>query len=112
MQLSYFIINDINEVIAIFTDEVLAREYLEYMMMDDSNCKIGMLPDSTFWFEEHDAKYYTLENSSLDTKRCMDCSRFKEYNNDNGESLGYCFLNDEMVDAFQKACNLLQEKKI
>lgn len=106
MKKAYYILNDIEETIAIFTEEYFAREYLAYMDMDVSNCRIGMLADNIFRFNEHDAKYYTLEDSHIDKKCCVECVRFKPYNEWNND--GYCFYIDEEVNGMQEACNLFK----
>lgn len=116
MQTCYYIFNDIGDVIAIFKNKEFAQDYLDHMMMPEDNCRIGMLADNVFRFEEHDAKYHTLQDSSLKDKRHMDCDKFHQYyvtsvTPSSEMTKGYCFLNDIVVDAFDKACNIIQERK-
>lgn len=109
MQLSYYVFNDLGEVLAIFTSEELAIDYLEHMFMDTNNCKKGYVADNVFRFEEHDAKYHTMEDSSLHQKKHIECKRFKKINTTN--DMGYCFFTDEFVDGIEQACNMIKEKK-
>lgn len=107
MKQVYYILNDLNETIAIFTEEYFAREYLAYMDMDINNCRIGMLADNIFRFDEHDAQYYTLEDSHINKRRCIECNKFKAFSEI--EDNGYCFFIDEAVNGLQQACNLFEE---
>ena len=107
MQESYYIFTNEGEVIAIFQSEDFARDYLYHLGLDEGCCKIGMLPDNTFNFEEHDSKYHTMENSSLNTLSHRECSRYRPIT----ESVGYCFLTDEQVNGFKKCCTMVEEKK-
>lgn len=110
MQLVYYIFNDLGEVLAIFTSEELAIDYLEHMFMDESNCKQGMLGESVFRFEEHDAKYHTMQDSSIEKKRHIECKRFKKFHQSD-DDLGYCFFMDEIVNGLDLACNMIEAKK-
>lgn len=65
MKLSYYILNENDEVTAIFQNEEYARDYLDYMGLSENYCKKGVVNESIFRFEEHDAKYHTMEDSSL-----------------------------------------------
>lgn len=111
MQLVYYIFDDAGNVLAIFNSEELAIDYLEHMFMDESNCKQGVVGESIFRFEEHDAKYHTLKDSSITEKRHLDCKRFVKLHESEDDSTGYCFFIDEMVDGLDSACNLIEVKK-
>ena len=105
----YYIFDEDENVIAIFTDEAFARDYLYHIGANEGNCKIGVLSENTFDFQQHDAKYHTLQDSSLQRKVHKDCKRFKALNTD--EVVGYCFLTDEKVNAYQSCCTMIEEKK-
>ena len=107
MQKVYYIFDYDGDVIAIFKNEDFARDYLYHLGIDEEYCKIGMLSDSVFFFEEHDAKYHTFEDSSLKIKTHKDCRRFKKFNDEEG----YCFLTDERVNAYDKSCSMIEVKK-
>lgn len=109
MQTSYYIFDDEGEVIAIFKDEAFARDYLYHLDVNEEYCRIGMLSENVFIFEEHDAKFYTLQDSSLSIKTHKDCSRFKIAHIDDEE--GYCFLTDEKVNAHEQCCTMIDVKK-
>ena len=107
MQESYYIFTDEGEVIAIFQSEDFARDYLYHLGLDESSCRIGMLPDNVFNFEEHDAKYYTMEDSSLDTISHRECIRYRPIT----DVVGYCFFIDDKVNGFKKGCTMAEKKK-
>lgn len=109
MQTSYYIFDDEGEVIAIFKDESFARDYLYHLGVDEEYCRIGVLGENVFQFDEHDAKYHTLTDSSLKIKTHKDCKRFRQRFNDDEE--GYCFLTDEQVSAHDRSCSMIQVKK-
>ena len=106
MQTSYYIFDDEGAVIAIFKDEEFARDYLYHLGITEDYCKIGILNDNVFIFEEHDAKYH-MQQSSLNTYMHQDCKRFKRIS----EEIGYCFLTDENVVPYGDACNAIEVKK-
>ena len=108
MKLSYYILNEDDEVIAIFKDEEYARDYLDYMMISEDYCKKGVVNESIFRFEEHDAKYHTMEDSSLNKKQHMQCRRFRYYDVEN--DYGYCFLIDEILEGHDDACGMISER--
>ena len=103
----YYIFDDEGNVIAIFSDEAFARDYLYHLGIDEDYCKIGMLGESVFDFDQHDAKYYTLQDSSLKVKVHKDCKRFKKID----DETGYCFLTDEQVNACDNSCTMIDVKK-
>ena len=108
MKLSYYILNENDEVIAIFKDEEYARDYLDYMMIPEEYCKKGVVNESVFRFEEHDAKYHTMEDSSLKKKQHIQCRRFRYYDVEN--DYGYCFLIDEIIQGHDDACSMIRER--
>lgn len=103
----YYIFDDEGNVIAIFNDESFARDYLYHIGADEEFCRIGVLSENVFDFQQHDAKYHTLEDSSLKMKLHRECRRFRPMT----ENVGYCFLMDEQVDAYDKACTMMEKKK-
>ena len=110
MQEVYYIFDGDGEVIAIFKDEEFARDYLYHLGVDEEFCRIGILGESVFRFEEHDAKYYKIgEDSSLRIKTHNECKRFRVAYEDDME--GYCFLTDENVMAYDKCCSMIDVKK-
>lgn len=106
MQKSYYIFNYNGDVLAIFKDEEFARDYLDHMGLKEHNCGIGMLPDSIYIFEEHNAKYY-MESPTLKKSMHKNCRRFKQLDDD----IGYCFLMNEAVDPYAPNCTMMEEKK-
>lgn len=109
MQTSYYIFDDEGEVIAIFKNEEFARDYLYHLGVDEEYCRIGMLGESVFNFEEHDSIHYTLQDSSLKVKTHKDCKRFRQPFTDTDE--GYCFLTDEQVHAHDRGCSMIEVRK-
>ena len=105
----YYIFDEDENVIAIFTDEAFARDYLYHIGANEEKCKIGMISSRVFNFDEHDAKYHTLQDSSLKRKIHRDCKRFKEI--DSNGVIGYCFLTDEKVNGYKTCCTMIEEKK-
>ena len=103
----YYILDDEGETIAIFKDEEFARDYLYHLGLDEEYCKIGVLGKNTFMFDQHDAKYHTLQDSSLKVKSHYECDRFRRINDD----IGYCFFRDDTVNAYNRACSAIQVKK-
>ena len=103
----YYILDDEGQTIAIFKDEDFARDYLYHLGLDEEYCRLGVLSNNIFMFEQHDAKYHTLEDSSLKVKSHYECSRFKRINDD----IGYCFFRDEPVYTHNKACSAIKLKK-
>lgn len=108
MKLSYYILNEHDEVIAIFKDEEYARDYLDHIGLSEVYCKKGVVNESIFRFEEHDAKYHTMEDSSLNKKQHMQCRRFRYYDIEN--DYGYCFLIDEILEGHDDACGMISER--
>lgn len=107
MQESYYIFTDEGEVIAIFQSEDFARDYLDHLGLDESYCSIGILSDNVFNFQEHDAKYHTLDSSLLNGLMHMDCKRYRPIS----ESIGYCFFVDEKINGYRKCCTMIEERK-
>lgn len=105
----YYIFDDEKNVIAIFIDEAFARDYLYHIGADEDNCKIGILSSNVFDFQQHDAKYHTLQDSSLQRKTHHDCRRFRAIDADG--LIGYCFLTDEKVNGYKPCCTMVEEKK-
>jgi len=106
MQRSYYIFNDDGDILAIFKDEEFARDYLDHMGLKEQNCGIGMLPDNIYIFEEHNAKYY-MEQPTLKQSIHKNCRRFKEID----KGVGYCFLMNETVNAYDSNCTMIEERK-
>lgn len=112
MKQCYYILDDMSNVIAIFQNEEFARDYLDHMLMEEDNCHIGVLADNVFRFEEHDAKYFTLKDSSLKQKRHQHCKRFTFFNlKDISDDKGYCLLRDDIVNGLDQACGMIEEQK-
>lgn len=103
----YYILDDEGKTIAIFKDEDFARDYLYHLGLDEDYCKLGVLSKNVFIFDQHDAKYHTLEDSSLKVKSHQECNRFRRLSNDTG----YCFFRDEAVYAYNRACSAIKPKK-
>ena len=106
MQKSYYIFNEDGDIIAIFKEEEFAKDYLDHMGLKEHNCGIGMLPDNTYIFEEHNAKYY-MESPILKQSIHKHCCRFRQID----EYTGYCFLMNETVSAYDPNCTMMEEKK-
>lgn len=103
----FYIFDDEENVIAIFTEEGFARDYLYHIGVAEDNCKIGVLSKNIFDFQQHDAKYHTLQESSLVRKIHQDCKRFRRID----DLVGYCFLMDEKVNPYEQCCTMIEEKK-
>lgn len=106
---AYYILDNENKVIAIFKNEEYARDYLEHMIIEEDNCKIGIIPESIFRFDEYDAKYHTMRDSSLNKKQHMQCRRFRCY--DIEDDSGYCFLTDQIIQGHDRACGMIERRE-
>ena len=108
MQRSYYIFDNEGKVIAIFTSEAFARDYLYHLGLDEDYCRIGILSENVFDFSQHDSKYHTFKDSSLRVKTHNECRRFRELNSD---GVGYCFMVNEQVNGYEQGCSMIQVKK-
>ncbi len=105
MQESYYIFNKDGEVIAIFQEEAYAIDYLYHLGLERDSCRIGILGESVFDFNQHDAKYH-LKQNHINSYMHKDCKKFRFID----KYEGYCFFIDENVKPYERCCNAIDKR--